>query len=83
METFKKLLSFIKALPIWGRVLTILIVVFAAVILFFTSCSTTKAVITNPTGKTNPTITITVTNPQTVEVKPSVDSNTFNLSLMP
>lgn len=79
MDFLVKLLEWIKTLPIWARSIILLVVSLICAVFFFTSCSSTRAVIRNPANTAVSTITVSVTNPQSVEVSPSVDSTRLNL----
>lgn len=42
METFKKILSWLRDLPVWARVVAIVIAVLASAMFLFTGCSTIR-----------------------------------------
>lgn len=42
METFKKILSWLRSLPVWARVVAIVIAVLVSAVLLFTGCSTIR-----------------------------------------
>lgn len=79
METLQKLISFIKDLPIVGKVLSIIAIVIALVIMLFfsTGCGLTRATVRNSADGTTTTISIQTNNPTSVETSPDVYLNTY------
>lgn len=61
-----------------GKILTVfVIVILSIIILFFTSCGTTRAVVRNGTDSAVTSITITTNNPLDVQAHPNI-STTLN-----
>lgn len=76
METLKKLLDWIKSLPTFGKVLTILAIALALAAIVFTSCGTSRTAtkVMNRAHGTSTTITQTSQGGTVqVEIKPSLD----------
>lgn len=74
MDKILKLLSFLKELPLGGKILSLIIVVLLlTILLFFCSCgSTTKAIIKNGADSTSTTVSISTNNPTNWQVTPDV-----------
>lgn len=68
------MLTFLKTLPVVGKIFSIVaIIIILVVALFFTSsCGTTRAVVKNGATGTTTEIKITTNNPTSVEASPNV-----------
>lgn len=78
MEKIKDLIMWLQGLPLFGKVISVIILALVSILIVFSasSCGTTRAVAhTSDKGVT--TITITTNNPISTQVDPNVD---FNLS---
>ncbi len=83
METLKNIFSWLSDKPKWVKSLAVVVVALICAMLFFSSCSSTRATVRNPRNSATTSITISVSNPQTVDVSPSVDSTQFGINLTP
>ncbi len=83
METIKKILEWAVNLPLFPKIVAFVAIMVVSAVMFFTSCSSTRAVVRNPRNSATTSITLSVSNPQTVEVSPSADSSKLQISLMP
>lgn len=84
MENVKKLISWLKTLPIWMRAIVLLalsvLALFATMSL--SACGTTKVVVRNGADSTSTQVSVSTNNPTTVDTRPKVEF-TFSLdSLM-
>lgn len=73
METLKKFLSWLKALPLWLR-LVVLLALAVAGAWSLSSCANTKAVVRASSENTSASVTITTNNPTTVNVTNKQDT---------
>lgn len=83
MENLKKILEWAAKLPIFPKIVFFVAVLAIAAVMFFTSCSATRAIVRNPRNSATTSIQISVSNPQNVEVAPSADSSKLNIRLLP
>lgn len=76
-DAIKKLLSWLITKPVWVKVLSVIVVMILAIIMFFsaTSCGVTRATVRNGAHSTTTTISITTNNPTSVTTTPDVDLN--------
>lgn len=79
MENLKKLLSWLKSLPLWLR-LVVLLALSVAVAWSLSSCANTKAVVRASSENTTASVTITTNNPTTVNVTNKQDTIGLNFN---
>lgn len=79
MENLKKILSWLKALPLWLR-LVVLLALAVAGAWSLSSCANTKAVVRASSENTSATVTITTNNPTTVNVTNKQDTIGLNFN---
>lgn len=71
MENLKKLLSWLKAYPIWVRSCILLLISALLVLMTLTACGVTRATVHNGATGTSTEIKITTNNPTSVDVAPN------------
>ena len=79
MQTLEKILSWLKALPLWLRLFVLLALAFAGA-WSLSSCANTKAVVRASSENTSATVTITTNNPTTVNVTNKQDTIGLNFN---
>lgn len=79
METLKKILSWLRALPLWLRLLVLLALAVAGA-WSLSSCANTKAVVRASSENTSASVTITTNNPTTVNVTNKQDTIGLNFN---
>ena len=80
MENIKKLISWLKTLPIWMRAVVLLALSVLALLasMSLSACGTTKVVVRNGADSTSTQVTVSTNNPTSVDAKPKVEL-TFSL----
>lgn len=75
METLKKLLEWLKPLPLWLRAVVLALLAALALIasMSLSACGTTRAVVHNGATGTSTEIRITTNNPTSVTASPNVE----------